>query len=82
MSLDEADYKEEVPGEDYSEVMEALLRLPEKYRRVIYLHYYEEYTAPQISKILGKNVNTVYTLLAKAKNLLRKELGGEKLERN
>ena len=82
VSLDEADYKEEVPGEDYSEVMEALLRLPEKYRRVIYLHYYEEYTAPQISKILGKNVNTVYTLLARAKNLLRKELGAEKLERN
>ena len=82
VSLEEAEIKEEVPGEDYSEVMEALLRLPEKYRRVIYLHYYEEYTAPQISKILGKNVNTVYTLLARAKNLLRKELGGEKLERN
>ena len=40
---------------DHREVLEAVLSLPQKYRDVIYLHYYEDYTAPQISKILGKN---------------------------
>lgn len=58
------------------EVIDAVLRLPEKYRKVIYLHYYEGYTAPQVGKILGKNVNTVYTYLQRGKQLLKKELGG------
>lgn len=52
----------EQPGqllEDHREVLEAVISLPRKYREVIYLHYYEGYTAPQISEILGKNTNTV-----------------------
>ena len=48
---------------DHREVLEAVLSLPARYRDVVYLHYYEEYTAPEIARILGKNVNTVYTLL-------------------
>lgn len=59
------------------EVLESVLRLPEKYRRVIYLHFYEGYTAPQIAQMLGRNVNTVYTYIQRGKQLLRKELGGE-----
>lgn len=65
---------------DHREVLEAVLALPKKYRDVVYLHYYEDYTAPEISKILGKNVNTVYTLLTRARQLLRDQLGGEDLE--
>lgn len=60
-----------------SEVIEAVLKLPEKYRKVIYLHYYEGYTAPEISEILGKNVNTIYTYMQRARQMLKKELGGE-----
>lgn len=62
---------------DHREVLEAVLALPPKYRDVVYLHYYEEYTAPEIGQILGKNVNTVYTLLTRAKQMLRKKLGGD-----
>ena len=54
-----------------------LLALPPKYRDVVYLHYYEAYTAPEIGQILGKNVNTVYTLLTRSKQMLRKKLGGD-----
>ena len=61
---------------DHREVLEAVLSLPEKYRDVVYLHYYETYPAPQISRILGKNVNTVYTLLTRSKQLLREKLEG------
>ena len=61
----------------HSEVLEAVLALPEKYRRVIYLHYYEGYSAADIAEILRINVNTVYTQLTRAKTLLRDELGGE-----
>ena len=70
----------EQPGqlqEDHREVLEAVLSLPQKYREVVYLHYYEGYTAPQISEILGKNTNTVYTLLTRSKNLLKERLGGD-----
>lgn len=59
---------------EHSEVMEAVLALPKKYREVVYLHYYEGYTAPEISKLLGKNTNTVYTLLHKARGLLKESL--------
>ena len=59
------------------EVLEAVLSLPGKYKDVVYLHYYEGYTAPEIGRILGKNANTVYTLLTRAKGLLRERLGGE-----
>lgn len=65
---------------DHREVLEAVLALPQKYRDVVYLHYYEGYTAPEIGRILGKNPNTVYTLLTRAKQLLRDRLGGEDLE--
>ncbi len=58
------------------EVLDAVLSLPSKYRNVVYLHYYEGYSAAEIGTILGKKENTVYTLLAKARKLLFVELGG------
>ena len=59
------------------EVLMAVLALPAKYRDVVYLHYYEGYTAPEIARILGKNVNTIYTRLTRARGLLCQALGGE-----
>lgn len=56
------------------------MSLPQKYKTVIYLHYYEGYTAPEIGKILGKKVNTVYTLLTRARNMLKDKLGGDVIE--
>ena len=60
-----------------SEILEIVLKLPEKYRNVIYLYYYEEYSAAEIAGILGKKENTVYTWLSRAKDILRNKLGGE-----
>lgn len=66
---------------DHREVLEVVLALPEKYKNVVYLHYFEGYTAPQISHILNKNVNTIYTLLTRSKAMLREKLGGDAYER-
>lgn len=63
--------------EDNRMVLEEVLSLPQKYRQVIYLHYYEGFTAPEISGMLRKNVNTIYTLLTRAKKLLKERLGGD-----
>lgn len=62
---------------DSREILREVLSLPAKYRDVVYLHYYEGYTAPQIGRILGKNVNTVYTLLNRSRQMLREKLGGD-----
>ncbi len=80
VSLDQLAEQPLALPQDHREVLEAVLALPQKYKDVVYLHYYEEYTAPQISQILGKNVNTVYTLLTRAKQMLREKLGGEGVE--
>lgn len=80
VSLDDIVEKPEAIPSDYREVLEAVLSLPQKYRNVVYLHYYEGYSAPQISHILGKNVNTVYTLLTRSKKMLREILGGDEYE--
>ena len=45
--------------------------------QVVYLYYFEDYPADKIGKILNKNVNTVYTLLARARTLLKEKLEGE-----
>ena len=61
---------------EHREVLQAVLALPGKYRDAVYLHYYEGYTAPEIGRILGKNVNTVYTLLTRSRKMLQDALGG------
>lgn len=77
VSFDEIPDCPSLPAEDYSDVWNAVFSLPQKYRDVIYLHYFEEYTAPEIAEIIGKNVNTVYTLLNRGKKMLKEKLGGE-----
>lgn len=64
-------------SDDHREVLDAVLALPEKYRDVVYLHYYEGYTAPEIGALLKKNPNTIYTLLTRARERLRETLGGD-----
>ena len=63
--------------EQESEVLDAVLKLPEKFRLVIYLYYYDGYTAVEIAKILGKSDNTIYTWLDRARKKLKDSLGGE-----
>ena len=75
--LDMIEEEREVLDDMSSEVLEAVLSLPEKYRNVIYLHYYEDYPAVEIARILGKKENTVYSWLSRARELLRERLVGE-----
>lgn len=80
VSLDELTEQAAPLEEDNREVLKAVLSLPLKYKEAVYLHYYEDYTAPEIAKILGKNVNTVYTLLNRARGMLKEKLGGDRDE--
>lgn len=76
VALDQLIEKSQDMPEDHSDILEAVLELPARFRDVVYLHYYEGYSAPEIGRILKKNTNTVYTLLARARQLLKTRLEG------
>ena len=65
---------------EHREVLEAVLALPQPYRDVVYLPYFEGMTAPQISQARHNIVNTVYTLMTRARLRLRETLGGDAYE--
>ncbi len=60
-----------------SEVLENVLSLPDKYRIIIHLYYYEEYTVNEISNITGINPSTIQTRLQRGRKLLEKKLKEE-----
>lgn len=73
VSIEEMEIPCETPEE--GEVMQAVLSLPLGDRQLIYLHYYEGYTVPEIAGILQKNLNTVYSHLRRAKTRLKMKAG-------
>ncbi|WP_063255095.1 sigma-70 family RNA polymerase sigma factor [Neobacillus niacini] len=52
----------------------AVMNLPLKYREVVFLHYYEELSLTEISKITTVNINTIKTRLKRAKELLKDKM--------
>ncbi|WP_047985849.1 sigma-70 family RNA polymerase sigma factor [Ornithinibacillus californiensis] len=54
-----------------SNLTNAVMALPIKYREVVFLHYYEELTLAEISKITTININTLKTRLKRAKEILK-----------
>ncbi len=59
------------------QVFAELKKLPPKYRNVIYLYYIEEYTVPEIARLLAANENTVGSWLRRARRKLKMNLEGE-----
>lgn len=55
-------------------LFETVMHLPKKYRIVVHLYYYEEYTVEEISGILNTPAGTVKSQLSRARALLKKEL--------
>lgn len=60
-----------------SEVLEAVLALPEDYKAAVYLYYYEGCSAKEIASLLNCPQATVRTRLARARRRLKQMLGGE-----
>ena len=70
----------EVAAEDaytIDETLRRVLRLPSKYKSVIYMYYYEGYPTGEIAHILGKKASTVRSLLHEGRKLLRIEMEGD-----
>ena len=74
-----------VPLEDYMETLEfdsgesrqifrEVMNLPEKYRLVIHLYYYEDYSVAEIGRILKLTESNVKVRLSRGRQLLKKAL--------
>ena len=60
-----------------NEIYHSILKLSKKYRTVIHLFYYEDYSIDEISNILKAKPSTVRTWLTRARRLLKEALKGE-----
>lgn len=60
--------------EDYSDLYEALTRLPEEAKLSITLYYLEGYSVKEIASILKLSENGVKSRLARARSRLRREM--------
>lgn len=74
----------EIPEKNYEEteegsfVLDKIMELPVKYREVLYLYYYEEYSIREISELLSRKESTIQTQLAAARQKLKNTWGKEK----
>ena len=73
------DYMDELVFEEPegSRLFEAVMRLPEKYRTVIHLFYYEDYAVDEIAGILRRPEGTVKSQLNRGRKLLKNMLQEE-----
>ncbi|MBR5228475.1 MAG: RNA polymerase sigma factor [Firmicutes bacterium] len=59
--------------DDKSEILDALMNLPEKYRLVLILYYVEGYHIEEIARIIGRTSSAVKMRLQKGRGMLKKE---------
>lgn len=64
-------------SDKYQELLSAVLKLPDKYKTVIYLYYYEGYSSVEIAKMLRRKESTIRSYLKSGRELLRLSLGGD-----
>ena len=67
------DYADAVPFESREEtgLFEAVMRLPEKYREVIHLYYYEDLSIKETARILRLTEGSVKMRLSRGRSFLR-----------
>lgn len=63
---------------DYG-LLEMLEKLPDKYKSVMYLYYYEGYSVKEIAQILNRQVSTITTWMSRGRKKLKDYLEREGL---
>ena len=71
-----ADYEQTLRFEEpeQTRLFESVMALPRKYRSVLHLFYYEDYSVRETAELLGISESAVTTRLARGRNKLKKEL--------
>jgi RNA polymerase sigma-70 factor (ECF subfamily) len=60
-----------MPTQEHTDLLEAVLALPKKYRVAVYLYYYEGYSTAEMAELLSLPEATVRTHLARARAKLK-----------
>lgn len=60
-----------------NEILDAVMRLPDKYKTVVFLFYYKDYSTDKIARITEQRKSTVRSQLKRAREMLRRELGDD-----
>lgn len=63
-----------VEGDKILDIQSKIIGLKDKYKTVVYLFYYEDYSVKQISSCLKVSESTVKMRLKRAREILKKEL--------
>ena len=70
--------QEDIPYEqNNNEVLQCVMSLEGKYRTIIHLYYYEDYSIKEIASILSLPRATVGTRLSRGRNILKTMLKGD-----
>lgn len=77
VSLEEFTYEPVSQSNEASELLYSLMDLPEKYKSIIYLFYYEGYSCVEIASMLRMNESTVRSRLHRGRALLRLDYEGD-----
>lgn len=67
-------------GEISLAVRQALEEIKPEYKQVLWLFYFEEFSVPEIAKIIKKSKNNTSVLLHRAKEALKKQLEKENFD--
>jgi len=59
---------------EIDETFQVVMALPDKYKTVVYMYYYEGYDSTEIAHILQKPQSTIRYYLSQARTLLRKKI--------
>lgn len=74
ISLEETQTEPEFLEPEYNELFHAVQKLSSKYRKVIYLYYYEGYSIKEIAELLHISESAIQTRLMRAREKLRQQL--------
>lgn len=74
-SFDELEKEPEYIEPDKKELFGEVMKLPQKYRIVIHLYYYEDCSVKEIAQTLEISESNVQTRLMRARNKLKLQLG-------
>lgn len=73
-SFEELEKEPEYIESDKTELFSEVMKLPQKYRVVLHLYYYEGYCVKEIARLVGISESNVQTRLMRARNKLKLQL--------
>lgn len=74
ISFEELNHEPEYVEMEHKEIFYEIMKLPQKYRTVLHLYYYEGFNCNEIANILGITTTSVQTRLMRARNKLKEQL--------